>query len=69
MELLLSICLIASPTHCRNETIIVAYEPVGPTMCMVTAQQSIAQWQRGHPKWRVMKWKCQPWPPDNGRLI
>ncbi|RWN98151.1 MAG: hypothetical protein E5Y10_23455 [Mesorhizobium sp.] len=69
MQLLMSICLIAAPTQCRNERVIVAYEPVGPVMCMVTAQQSIARWQGTHPKWRVMKWKCQARLPTVERLI
>jgi hypothetical protein len=69
MELLLSICLIVTPTQCRNERLLVTYESVGPVVCIVTAQQSIAQWQSINPQWRVVKWKCRPTLRGAGRLI
>lgn len=58
MELLLSICLVSSPADCRSENITVSMEATAPMACMMTAQQTIAQWQESHPKWRVARWKC-----------
>ncbi|SON55482.1 hypothetical protein HDIA_1941 [Hartmannibacter diazotrophicus] len=60
MELLLSICLLSSPVDCRKENIVVSMDPVGPMQCMMTAPQTIAQWNESHPKWRVVRWQCTP---------
>jgi hypothetical protein len=60
MELLLSICLLTAPADCRDENLVVSMEPVTPMQCMTTAQQTIAQWNESHPKWRVVRWKCAP---------
>lgn len=60
MELLISICLMASPADCRNEHMAMSETYQAPMACMMTAQQAIAQWQEQHPKWRVERWKCVP---------
>ncbi|WP_245294074.1 hypothetical protein, partial [Methylobrevis pamukkalensis] len=60
MELLLSICLLTSPSDCRDESLVVSMEPIAPMQCMVSAPQTIAQWNESHPKWRVVRWQCSP---------
>lgn len=59
MELLLSICLVASPGTCREETVSVGLEaPAAPTRCLLEAPMIIAEWTGTHPKWQVIKWRC-----------
>lgn len=59
MELILSICLVASPVTCREEALSMSIEQVAlPMQCMIGAQPLIAQWSETHPKWKVTKWRC-----------
>jgi hypothetical protein len=68
MELILSICLIASPGVCREEAVSLSVEQVSlPTQCMMGAQPVIAEWSESHPKWKVTKWRCGR--PTAGRDI
>jgi len=59
MELILSICLIASPGTCREEPVSVGFErPPAPFQCMMDAPVRIAEWSENHPKWKVTRWRC-----------
>jgi len=59
MELILSICLVASPGTCREEALSVSVEQVHvPMQCMMTAVPTIAEWSETHPKWKVLRWRC-----------
>ncbi|HSI42339.1 MAG TPA: hypothetical protein VLA00_17470 [Xanthobacteraceae bacterium] len=59
MELILSICLVATPGVCKEEYIALEAEKVSlPTQCVFGAQPMIAEWSESHPKWRVTKWRC-----------
>ncbi len=59
MELILSICLIASPGTCREEAVSVGLEQAPlPQQCVMGAMPVIAEWSETHPKWRVTKWRC-----------
>ncbi|SON54255.1 hypothetical protein HDIA_0714 [Hartmannibacter diazotrophicus] len=60
MELLMIVCLLATPAHCRSESLTVSIEEAPPMQCMMTAQQTIAQWTAAHPKWQVARWRCVP---------
>lgn len=69
MELILSICLIASPGTCREEPVSVGIElPPAPTQCMMGALPAIAEWSETHPKWKVTSWRCVR-PGASGRDI
>ncbi|MDQ0303482.1 hypothetical protein [Ancylobacter polymorphus] len=69
MELILSICLIASPGTCREEAVSVGLEaPPAPMQCMIGAMPVIAEWTETHPKWKVLKWRCAS-PGAGGREI
>lgn len=69
MELILSICLIASPVTCREEAVSVSVEiPPAPVQCMIGAMPVIAEWSETHPKWKVLKWRCAR-PGVGGREI
>lgn len=58
MWILLSVCLVAEPTDCREERIRWSFERAGSQACFVTSQQAIAEWQGSHPLWRVARWRC-----------
>ncbi|MCK0208707.1 hypothetical protein MWN33_11780 [Starkeya koreensis] len=61
MELILSVCLIASPGTCREEPVPVGLESRPASFqCMIDAPVVIAEWSETHPKWRVTKWRCAP---------
>lgn len=69
MELILSICLVASPGTCREEALSVNVEKLQvPMQCLMTAMPTIAEWSETHPKWKVLKWRCAP-PGAAGRDI
>lgn len=69
MELILSICLIASPGTCREEAVSMNIEqtPIS-TQCVMGAMPVIAEWSETHPKWRVTRWRCGR-PGAGGREI
>lgn len=59
MELILSICLVASPGTCREEALSVSVEKLRePMQCLMMAVPTIAEWSETHPKWKVLKWRC-----------
>lgn len=60
MLILLSVCLISSPSTCREERVNWSYEEVNYMGCLVQSQPVLAQWQTEHPQWRVERWKCVP---------
>lgn len=59
MELILSVCLLASPGVCKEEALSLAGEQTRlASQCLVSAPVVIAEWADGHPKWKVVKWRC-----------
>ena len=58
MLLLMTICLIANPTSCREERLSFSFEETNPMACMVHAQSALADWQKTHPDWRIGRWRC-----------
>lgn len=58
MELVLAICMLASPGECREERLSISMEETAPMQCMIGAQPVIAEWAQTHPKWKVERWRC-----------
>jgi hypothetical protein len=58
--LLLTICLLADPGQCREESLSVSIEETAPMQCMIGAQALIAEWSVTHPKWKIERWRCRP---------
>lgn len=58
MLILLSICLLAEPTRCREDKIDLSFEARGPTVCLRNSQSALAKWQAEHPEWHVNRWRC-----------
>lgn len=55
IELVMTVCLMASPTDCRKERM--PFE--GPMMaCAMAGQFAAADWLNAHPKWRLSRWQC-----------
>lgn len=66
VDLVLTVCLMASPGGCRDEHLY--FENEGSLLqCMILAQSHIAKWSQGHPKLKVVRWKCVL--PDQSRDI
>ena len=58
MLILMSICLLADPTACREERLSFSFEEASGFACMVRSQEKIAEWQQSHPDYRIDRWKC-----------
>ncbi|MGU3360975.1 hypothetical protein ACLBWX_11630 [Methylobacterium sp. M6A4_1b] len=58
MLILLSICLLAQPSECREDKIDLSFEARSPTVCLRNSQSALAKWQEEHPEWHVTKWRC-----------
>ena len=57
IDLVLTICLMASPSSCREERL--HFENKGSLLnCMFLAPTQIVKWSEEHPNMRVVKWKC-----------
>ncbi|MBB3146015.1 hypothetical protein FHS21_002429 [Phyllobacterium trifolii] len=57
VDLVLTICLISTPTSCREERL--HFENRGGlNNCMFLAPTEIAKWSGEHPKLKVVRWKC-----------
>ena len=60
MDLVLLVCLAASPETCREERVAMTIEQVDPRMCMAGAVPAIVEWTESNPDWQVARWKCGP---------
>jgi hypothetical protein len=58
MDLVLLVCLAATPSTCREERLTIAFEQTDPRTCMAGAVPVIAEWTGDHPDWQVARWKC-----------
>lgn len=59
IELLATVCLMASPAQCKEVRLTYTAEGITPHQCMMFGQVELAKWSEGHPKWRIARWKCQ----------
>lgn len=58
MFVILSVCLLASPTTCKEEQVQQSADQQTPIGCLVEGQNTVAQWGVAHPQWHIDKWKC-----------
>lgn len=57
VDLILTVCLSANPSSCRDEHLY--FESHGSLMqCMFLAPSEIAKWSQEHPALKVTRWKC-----------
>ncbi len=57
IELIVAVCLHATPTDCR-EMHFQVIEENSLVACMANAQPYGARWISGHPRWRIVRWTC-----------
>jgi hypothetical protein len=57
IAIILSICLLADPGVCRDQTIPLDAD-VSPMRCVMFAPPHVAKWSEEHPEWRVVRWRC-----------
>lgn len=57
IELVLTVCLLAAPTECREER-----RPFegGILFCAMAGQAVGVEWIATHPKWTLARWRCGP---------
>jgi hypothetical protein len=64
IDLIVTVCAVASPTVCEEQHLIFT-STASPRHCVMAAQPYIAQWVSEHPKWTAVKWRCEfPRPND-----
>lgn len=58
IAIILSTCLLADPSVCREQTIPLSSQ-VSATRCAMMAPPHVARWSVEHPRWRVVRWRCR----------
>ncbi|WP_075215524.1 hypothetical protein [Mongoliimonas terrestris] len=58
IEIVLTICLLSNPTACEQRAI-PAVDAGSVSQCMFWAQPHIAAWSSNHPKYKIIRWKCE----------
>jgi hypothetical protein len=59
LELVVSVCLIADPTRCKDVSLVYMAEGMTPMQCLMASPAEIAKWAEGHPNWFAKKWTCR----------
>ena len=57
VDLVLTVCLLANPTNCRDEHLYFLSRG-SLVQCMSLAPPEIAKWSAVHPRHKVKRWKC-----------
>ncbi len=60
MFVILTVCMIAAPSVCKEERVRQSVEERPPISCLVEGQSTVADWQQAHPAWHIDRWKCVP---------
>lgn len=58
IELVFTVCLLASPGSCREER--PGFAGGSMLSCMTQGQFYAARWLEEHPAWRISRWRCEP---------
>lgn len=59
MTIVLSACLMAEPSTCKDHRIALDGD-MDTTSCAMYAPPFFAKWAEDHPGWVIKKWKCVP---------
>jgi len=54
--LVLVFCLQSAPSSCVEQRPV---EEMAPLACVVRAQEYAANWLSEHPKWMLLRWRCE----------
>jgi hypothetical protein len=58
IDLIVTVCAVLSPATCE-ETHLVFSGGASLQQCVMGAPPYIAQWVGEHPKWNVVRWRCE----------
>ncbi len=58
IEIVLSVCLLANPSDCKEISLAQMGEKVTPYVCMFRGQVAASRWAEQHPNYKISKWKC-----------
>jgi hypothetical protein len=58
VEIVMTVCALSQPNVCEDKHLQFNSE-VSLNQCVMAAQPYIAQWIGDHPKWTVMRWRCE----------
>jgi hypothetical protein len=58
IELVFTVCLLASPTSCRDERVDLVSESL--MACLTQGQFYAARWIEEHPAYSLSRWRCGP---------
>jgi hypothetical protein len=58
IELVIAVCMIDKPSHCKDVTLNFEGESISAAQCMSNGQIEMAKWIGEHPNWVITKWHC-----------
>jgi len=58
IDLIVTVCAVLSPTTCEEQHLVFS-NGGSPQQCAMEAPPYIAQWVGEHPKWTVVRWRCE----------
>ena len=57
IEVIMTVCALANPSQCEEQHL--QYAGQGSLrQCVMNAQPYLAQWINEHPKWSIVRWRC-----------
>ncbi len=57
IELAFVACLAATPSSCRDHSLL--YVDVSLMLCVLQGQAQLSVWTEGNPGWRIEEWTCR----------
>jgi len=58
IEVIMTVCALANPSQCEEQHL--QYAGQGTLrQCTMNAQPYMAQWINEHPKWSIVRWRCE----------
>jgi hypothetical protein len=57
IEIIVTVCALAQPSQCEEQHLQYAFGG-SPRQCTMNAQPYLAQWLNQHPKWSIVRWRC-----------
>lgn len=58
IELFFVACLAVSPQQCQERSMVFTDASVSQATCEIHAQNVLAHWIGGQPRWRIKRWRC-----------
>lgn len=59
-SLIISVCMISTPTDCRSYEQPVTELSSNPATAFIQAQALVAQWMDRHPGFKLDRWRLEP---------